>query len=47
MFDSIMSTITNALCKYGVWSAGLFSGHGMYEENVPVELIVQNEESEM
>ena len=32
MFENIMRGITHALCEYGMWSAGLFSAHGMYEE---------------
>lgn len=46
MFDNIMQGIVNALCEYGVWSAGLFSGHGMYEEKVPQDLIAMNENNE-
>ena len=46
MFDNIMQGLVNALCEYGVWSAGLFSGHGMYEEKVPQELIAMNENNE-
>lgn len=46
MFTNIMQGIVNALCEYGVWSAGLFSGHGMYEEEIPHELITRNEVNE-
>lgn len=39
MFGNIMQSITNALCSYGVWTAGLFSMHGMHEEKVPAALV--------
>lgn len=39
MFDSILTTFANLLSSYGVWSAGIPSGHGMYEEKVPQKLI--------
>ena len=29
MFENIMRGITHALCEYGMWSAGLFSAHGI------------------
>ena len=46
MFENIMRGITHALCEYGMWSAGLFSAHGMYEEKIPSELVTTDEEEE-
>ena len=39
MFDSVLKSLTKALCEYGVWASGLFSGHGVFEEMIPEELI--------
>ena len=46
MFENIMRGITHALCEYGMWSAGLFSAHGMYEGQIPSELITTDEAEE-
>lgn len=39
MINAIMISLANILSSYGLWSAGIPSGHGMYEEKVPQNLI--------
>lgn len=39
--DAILRNLTEILCNYGIWSAGLPSGHGSYEEEVPAMLVKQ------
>ena len=37
--ESFWQSLTNILCSYGIWAAGLFSGHGSFEETIPEKLI--------
>lgn len=37
--EEMLRGLAELLCSYGVWAAGLFSGHGTFEETVPANLV--------
>ena len=46
MLNSLLVAMTDLLCEYGRWGAGLPSCHGSFEPSVPQELVEELDEKE-
>lgn len=43
MIKWALQKLANGICSYGTWGAGMPSCHGIFEAEVPAELIAQED----
>lgn len=43
MIKQLLRKFASGICMYGTWGAGMPSCHGIFEAEVPVELMASND----